>query len=163
LVAPFGGRMPAILRPADEARWLDPRVRDPGAVLLLLSPYPVEAMTLRLASRLVNSPFNDGPELLDPTRAPDPHAGSRHDADGSDGSTRVYRWWGQSRYGWQESQNRPGTVTVEVIESGRGSYVPDNRILAAAGDPGAQDAIDGWQVLSSLIVPLRAGARAIGT
>jgi putative SOS response-associated peptidase YedK len=68
LVAPFGGRMPAILRPEDEARWLDPRVRDPAAVLPLLRPYPVEAMTLRLASRLVDSPFNDGPELLDPAR-----------------------------------------------------------------------------------------------
>jgi putative SOS response-associated peptidase YedK len=71
LLAPFGARMPAILRPEDEARWLDPRVRQSGAVLPLLRPYPVEAMTLRLASRLVNSPFNDGPELLDPAREPD--------------------------------------------------------------------------------------------
>jgi len=72
LVSPCGSRMPAILRPEDEAAWLDPRRRDPAAVLPLLRPYPVEAMTLRLASRLVDSPFNDGPELLDPAREPDP-------------------------------------------------------------------------------------------
>jgi putative SOS response-associated peptidase YedK len=66
LIAPFGGRMPAILAPEDEARWLDPKQRDPRAAMALLRPYPPEAMTLAPASRAVGSPLVDGPELLVP-------------------------------------------------------------------------------------------------
>jgi len=83
--------------------------------------------------------------------------------DAPAGPTLVYRWWSGGRYGWEQGVNKPGSVTAEVIARGRGVYVPDNRRLAAAGDAGAQDAIDEWRVLSSLIVPLRAGVRAIGT
>jgi PAS domain-containing protein len=83
--------------------------------------------------------------------------------EGPTGPTRVYRWWGGERWGWQQSENEPNSVTAEVIESGRSRYVPDNRELARQGGPGAGDAVVSLRVLSSLIVPLRAGARVIGT
>jgi len=43
-VRPVHGRMPAVLRPEDEAVWLDPRERDVGRLLALLKPYDAERM-----------------------------------------------------------------------------------------------------------------------
>jgi putative SOS response-associated peptidase YedK len=44
LMQPIHDRMPVILRPEDEALWLDPAVTTPEAVQPLLQPYPAEAM-----------------------------------------------------------------------------------------------------------------------
>lgn len=44
LVAPVHNRMPVILPPDAEARWLDPGERDPARLLDLLRPYPAGAM-----------------------------------------------------------------------------------------------------------------------
>jgi putative SOS response-associated peptidase YedK len=74
LIAPFGGRMPAILAPEDESRWLDPKLREPRAILPMLRPYPPEAMSLAPASRAVGSPLVDGPELLLPEMDTQPEA-----------------------------------------------------------------------------------------
>ncbi len=59
-------RMPAILTPEDEARWLDPSVRDPAALLPLLHPYDAGAMRARRVSTLVNKPENNSPQVLLP-------------------------------------------------------------------------------------------------
>jgi putative SOS response-associated peptidase YedK len=65
LVKPFHDRMPAILAPTDYATWFDhdlPLER----VHALLKPYPAELMEVSAASPLVNSPKNEGPQLLEP-------------------------------------------------------------------------------------------------
>jgi putative SOS response-associated peptidase YedK len=64
LVAGIHNRMPAILRPGDEAAWLDSSVADPP--FSLLRPLPGEVMRAYAVVPLVNSVANDGPELLQP-------------------------------------------------------------------------------------------------
>ncbi len=66
VVEPIHDRMPVILRPDDEAEWLDPGVQDEGIVERLLRPYPAEAMTARPVSTAVNDTRRDGPELIEP-------------------------------------------------------------------------------------------------
>jgi putative SOS response-associated peptidase YedK len=65
-VAPIHDRMPVVLRPEDEDAWLDPDLTDAMELLPLLSPYPSEVIRVEPASRRVNSPANEGPELLRP-------------------------------------------------------------------------------------------------
>lgn len=66
LMEPIHDRMPAILDPLDEARWLDPDITAPEAVLDCLRPYAAEAMSAYPVSARVNAPGNDGPELIAP-------------------------------------------------------------------------------------------------
>lgn len=66
LMEPIHNRMPAILDPADEARWLDSDITVSEAVLDCLRPYPAEAMTAYPISMRVNAPRNDGAELIAP-------------------------------------------------------------------------------------------------
>lgn len=40
VVAPIHNRMPVILLPEDEERWLDPDMTEPGEIVSLLGPYP---------------------------------------------------------------------------------------------------------------------------
>jgi putative SOS response-associated peptidase YedK len=65
LAAQYHDRMPVILHPADYARWLDPAAA-PDRLAPLLAPYPAELMDVAKANPLVNSPRNQGPELLVP-------------------------------------------------------------------------------------------------
>jgi putative SOS response-associated peptidase YedK len=65
-VAPIHDRMPVILRPDDEDAWLDTDAEDATDLLPLLAPYPADRMVVEPASRRVNSPANEGPELLRP-------------------------------------------------------------------------------------------------
>jgi putative SOS response-associated peptidase YedK len=65
LVAPLHERMPAILRREDEEEWLSRDVDDPLQVERLLRPYPAEAMRVYAVSPAVNSPRNNGPELIE--------------------------------------------------------------------------------------------------
>jgi putative SOS response-associated peptidase YedK len=65
IVAPVHDRMPVIVPRAREADWLDLTLT-PAEVDALLVPFPAEQMAAHDASLLVNSPKNDGPELLDP-------------------------------------------------------------------------------------------------
>ncbi|HEV7665588.1 MAG TPA: SOS response-associated peptidase, partial [Chloroflexota bacterium] len=67
LMASIHTRMPVILRPEDEAVWLDPRSSPTDAVLALLRPYPAELMEAYAVSTLVNSFQNDGPGLIAPS------------------------------------------------------------------------------------------------
>ena len=64
LMAPIHDRMPVVLREEDYEEWLDPRETNPGALQPLLQPSPSELMTRYPVSTMVNSPRNDGPELL---------------------------------------------------------------------------------------------------
>lgn len=62
LVAPIHDRMPAMLTPEEEDRWLLPG----GADLSLLHAYGPEGMALTPVSRRVNAPQHEGPECLSP-------------------------------------------------------------------------------------------------
>ena len=70
LLEPVHNRMPAILLPDDEARWLDPAATDPAALSPLLKPYPADLMKGYGVSRAVNSPVNDSPECIAPDDPP---------------------------------------------------------------------------------------------
>jgi len=65
LVARLHDRMPVILDAAARERWLDPACANPGALLV---PCPADELEAWPVSRRVNSPRNDGPELLAPVR-----------------------------------------------------------------------------------------------
>jgi putative SOS response-associated peptidase YedK len=66
LMEPLHDRMPVIL-PADQyERWLDPGLRDAGALQALMLPFPAERMVAYPVSRAVNKVGNDGPELVAP-------------------------------------------------------------------------------------------------
>jgi putative SOS response-associated peptidase YedK len=56
--------MPVILPPDSIGAWLDPKCKD---TVRLLQPYPAEAMAWYPVSDAVNSPRNDGPELIRPS------------------------------------------------------------------------------------------------
>jgi putative SOS response-associated peptidase YedK len=64
LMATIHTRMPVILRPEDEAAWLDPQLTDAQQVMALVKPYPSECMHAYAVSLLVNSWENEGPELI---------------------------------------------------------------------------------------------------
>ena len=63
LVASIHNRMPVILRQEDEDVWLD-KESDPAQLLALLKAYPADKMEAYPVSRAVNSPANDGAELM---------------------------------------------------------------------------------------------------
>jgi putative SOS response-associated peptidase YedK len=65
LVASLHDRMPAILAPDEYAAWLDAATPRKEAHAIL-KPYPAEVMAVSEANVQVNSPRNEGPELLNP-------------------------------------------------------------------------------------------------
>ena len=69
LMIPIHDRMPAILDPAAEARWLDPALTDPLAVLECLQPCPADLLVAYPVSPRVSSPRADGPSLIEPLTA----------------------------------------------------------------------------------------------
>ncbi|WP_135854848.1 SOS response-associated peptidase [Halorussus salinus] len=56
-------RMPVMLSPGDEGRWLDADSED--ALADLLDPYPADEMRAYPVSETVNDPENDGPEIIE--------------------------------------------------------------------------------------------------
>ena len=68
LIDPVCTRMPVILRPSDEAAWLDPNARNVPQLLRLLRPYPAEEMEAWMVSQRVNSPFFDDPQCIEPVQ-----------------------------------------------------------------------------------------------
>jgi len=66
LVKPIHDRMPAMLVLEDIGRWLAGGLEEAEA---LLRPFDAEAMAAEEVGRKVNSPRNEGPELLEPERA----------------------------------------------------------------------------------------------
>jgi putative SOS response-associated peptidase YedK len=57
-------RMPVILRPEDEKRWLDPAIMDINHLHQFLKSLPEELMEAYEVSNLVNSPKNNSPNLI---------------------------------------------------------------------------------------------------
>ena len=65
-LSPIHDRMPVILPRELESLWLDHDIQDPAALDGILRPYPADAMEAYEVSSLVNSPANDGPEVVVP-------------------------------------------------------------------------------------------------
>lgn len=63
LMAKIHNRMPAVLLPEDEKRWLDPNTPLKQA-LSALRPYPANKMKALPVSNLVNYPANEGPDVI---------------------------------------------------------------------------------------------------
>jgi len=66
LMAPIHNRMPVIIRPEDEALWLDPEVTEPERLQPLLRPYAAAKMEAHPVSTAINRPANDSEEVLRP-------------------------------------------------------------------------------------------------
>lgn len=62
LVSKIHQRMPVILQKENEQKWL--MEKNPKILLTMLKPFPAEAMQMIAISKLVNSPKNDTPEIL---------------------------------------------------------------------------------------------------
>jgi len=65
-LATIHARMPAILAPADYARWLDPQLRDPRLLRALLAPCPDAELEPVPVSRRVNRAEVDDPACIAP-------------------------------------------------------------------------------------------------
>jgi putative SOS response-associated peptidase YedK len=63
--APVHNRMPVILLPEHEQRWLDPKT-EPLDLHELLLPYPDDEMRFYPVSKSINSPSNEGATLIAP-------------------------------------------------------------------------------------------------
>ncbi len=59
-------RMPMVVAPADWSAWLDPARTDPADVKPLLVPAATALLEAYPVSTMVNSPRNNGPELVEP-------------------------------------------------------------------------------------------------
>lgn len=51
LIAKIHQRVPVIIAPEHYARWLDPRLSDPGEISEMLAPYPADEMRAYTRSR----------------------------------------------------------------------------------------------------------------
>jgi putative SOS response-associated peptidase YedK len=66
LVARYHDRMPAILLPECESRWIGPAAPDEEDLREILSPYPEDLLVAYQVSSAVSSPGNKDPEVLEP-------------------------------------------------------------------------------------------------
>lgn len=66
LMAEIHDRMPAIVKPEDYAKWLDPARSDVEELQGMIGPYPERFMEAYAVSRRVNYPKNDGADLFAP-------------------------------------------------------------------------------------------------
>jgi putative SOS response-associated peptidase YedK len=57
-------RMPVIIQPDAYDRWLNSALTDPTEIRQFCNPYPEGFLEAWAVSKLINSPANDGPELL---------------------------------------------------------------------------------------------------
>ncbi|TWT16086.1 SOS response-associated peptidase [Planomicrobium sp. CPCC 101079] len=65
LMAAIHDRMPVVLSKEAEKVWLDPSVQDPEVLSGLLKPFDAKQMEAYEVSPAVNSPKNNGPELIE--------------------------------------------------------------------------------------------------
>jgi len=65
LIEPVCSRMPVILRPQDEAAWLDTSLNRVADLLRLLRPYEEKMMRIFPVSQQVNSPHFDAPACIE--------------------------------------------------------------------------------------------------
>jgi putative SOS response-associated peptidase YedK len=71
LIRPIHDRMPVVLQPDAEERWLDPEL-DEGALLALLAPPREDALVVREVGDFVNDVRDDGPHLIELREAAQP-------------------------------------------------------------------------------------------
>lgn len=64
LMADIHDRMPVILTKQAESIWLDPTVQDPQVLQELIKPYEAEELQAYPVSEAVNSPKNNGADLI---------------------------------------------------------------------------------------------------
>lgn len=64
IVSGYHDRMPAILMPEDEDRWIDPRPLSPDERRVLLAPYPDDLLEVYQVSAAVNKPDAEGAHLI---------------------------------------------------------------------------------------------------
>jgi len=77
LVARLHDRMPVILPAAARDAWLDPRIRDPSALVELLGVFPAQGLEAYAVGRRVNSPDHDDADCIEPLAEPPPPAPPR--------------------------------------------------------------------------------------
>jgi putative SOS response-associated peptidase YedK len=65
VLRPVHDRMPVILHPEEYALWLEADVRERESLMELLRPYPAEEMVGYSVSASINSPRNQGAELIE--------------------------------------------------------------------------------------------------
>ena len=65
LIRPIHDRMPVVLAPDAEARWLEPDAREEDLASLLV-PAPEDLLVVREVVDAVNDVREDGPHLLEP-------------------------------------------------------------------------------------------------
>ena len=70
ILRPLHDRMPVILEEANFNFWLSRANKDLDALRTLLKPFPSDRLTMHPVSTLVNSPRNEGPEVI--ARASEP-------------------------------------------------------------------------------------------
>jgi putative SOS response-associated peptidase YedK len=63
-MADIHNRMPVIVSPEDYGGWLNPELSDVAELQKLVGPYPERLMEVYPVSRRVNSPANDGPDVI---------------------------------------------------------------------------------------------------
>ena len=66
LMAPIHNRMPVILQPSDESKWLDVAHAPYEPLQPILASYPADLMSLHEVSTMVNAPANNRPECISP-------------------------------------------------------------------------------------------------
>jgi putative SOS response-associated peptidase YedK len=66
LIEPIHGRMPVILHPQDESKWLDPELKDTDKLSELLVPFPSDLMEAYEVSTIVNYYKKDSPDCIRP-------------------------------------------------------------------------------------------------
>jgi putative SOS response-associated peptidase YedK len=66
LIAPLHDRMPVILAPEQEARWLDPATTEPAEILPLLARFPAARLEAYGVGEAVGGAANDREELIAP-------------------------------------------------------------------------------------------------
>ncbi|MBF0481035.1 MAG: SOS response-associated peptidase [Desulfovibrionaceae bacterium] len=66
LVAPLHDRMPVLVEPQDDARWLDPKMTDPARLQDILAPRNWQEVRAYRIGMEVNSVKNEGSGLVEP-------------------------------------------------------------------------------------------------
>lgn len=85
------------------------------------------------------------------------------DAQNADSPARLYFWRGDDRFDERLLPAAVGTSTTRVLQSGKAEYTRDLFQLVAAGDASAAVAYHRDGICSSLILPLRASGRVVGS
>lgn len=82
LLATLHHRMAIILRPEDEAAWLDPNRQEPEEVLSLLQMFPDGGMEAYAISTRINTPAYDAPDCIAPMElVADPHIAAPRESE----------------------------------------------------------------------------------